>query len=246
MPAPSARLWSDVMVSQPDGEAGATNPPIDFAGVHRLDHGMKFSASSARAAAVMALVALFPVACAPAVQAPPARCATSGIQRVGGPISLIDQTGRAVTQASFADRPTVLYFGFANCPDICPTSLQTLRAAFDGRAGGAPDVNVALVTLDPERDTPEILARYVSSEAFPKGLMGLTGAQAQIDAAAGAFKVLHQKREEAGSAVGYVVDHSSLFYVMDRDWKPIAIFPSEMTPADMSACIDAAMAGPKP
>jgi protein SCO1/2 len=202
---------------------------------------MKWSPLSLRAAAVAALVSLFPVACAPAAKAPPARCATSGIQRVGGPISLIDQTGRAVTEADFADRPTVLYFGFANCPDICPTSLQTLRAAFDARPGGAPDVNVALVTLDPERDTPDVLSRYVSSDAFPKGLKGLTGTPAQVDAAAAAFKVLHQKREEQGSAVGYVIDHSSLFYVMDRAWKPLAIFPSEMSPADMSACLDAAL-----
>lgn len=229
----------------PNRVAGATNAPIDLAAPARLDCGMKSSPSSVRAIAVLALVALFPVACTPAVQAPPARCATSGIQRVGGPISLVDQTGRAVTQADFADRPTVLYFGFANCPDICPTSLQTLRAAFDARRGGAPDVNVALVTLDPERDTPEIMARYVSSEAFPKGLVGLSGTRAQVDAAAGAFKVLHQRREEEGSAVGYVVDHSSLFYVMDRSWQPIAIFPSEMTPADMGACIDAAMADKK-
>jgi len=206
---------------------------------------MKWSPSSLRLAAVVALVSLFPVACAPAAKVPPARCATSGIQRVGGPISLVDQTGRTVTEADFADRPTVLYFGFANCPDICPTSLQTLRAAFDARQGGAPDVNVALVTLDPERDTSEILARYVSSEAFPKGLRGLTGTPGQIDAAASAFKVLHQKREEQGSAVGYVIDHSSLFYVMDRSWKPIAIFPSEMSPADMGACLDAAMGGVK-
>lgn len=206
---------------------------------------MKIHKGLARGAAAAALLSFFPVACAPTAKAPPARCATSGIDRVGGPISLVDQSGRTVTQADFADRPTVLYFGFANCPDICPTSLQTLRAAFDARAGGAPDVNVALVTLDPERDTPEILSRYVSSDAFPKGLVGLTGDRAQVDAAAAAFKVLHQKRVEDGSAVGYVIDHSSLFYVMDRDWKPIAIFPSEMTPADMGACLDAAMAGAK-
>lgn len=206
---------------------------------------MKLSPASLRGAAAAALVSFFPVACAPAAKAPPARCATAGIDRVGGPISLVDQAGRAVTQADFAARPTVLYFGFANCPDICPTSLQTLRTAFDQRAGGAPDVNVALVTLDPERDTAEILTRYVSSDAFPEGLMGLTGTRAQVDAAAAAFKVLHQKRDEPGSAVGYVVDHSSLFYVMDRAWKPIAIFPSEMSPADMSTCLDVAIAGSK-
>jgi len=223
----------------------ATNAPIDF-GVRRgIDRAMKTSLAVMRGVAVAALVSFFPAACAPAAKAPPARCATNGIDRVGGPISLVDQSGRSVTEADFADRPTVLYFGFANCPDICPTSLQTLRAAFDAHAGGAPNVNVALVSLDPERDTPEVLSRYVSSGAFPEGLVGLTGTQAQIDAAASAFKVLHQKRQEPGSAVGYVIDHSSLFYVMDRAWKPIAIFPSEMSPADIGACLDAAMAGAK-
>jgi protein SCO1 len=192
-------------------------------------------------AAAIAFIALTPGACAPAVKTP-ATCATSGIDRVGGPISLVDQTGKAVSQSDFAGKPTLLYFGFANCPDICPTSLQTLRAALDARAAGAPEVRTALVTLDPERDTPEVLARYVSSDAFPEGLIGLGGTAAQVDAAASAFKVMHQKREEPGSAIGYVVDHSSLFYLMGPDWRPKAIFPSSMTPADMAACLDSALA----
>ena len=194
-----------------------------------------------RSAIAAVLVFALP-ACSPAAKAPPGRCATAGIERVGGPIDLVDSSGKAVTQADFAGAPTLLYFGFANCPDICPTSLQTLRTAMDARAPDAPAVRTALVTLDPARDTPEVLARYVSSAAFPKGLVGLTGSEAQIEAAADAFKVLHQKREEKGSAVGYVVDHSSLFYLMSGDWKPEAVFPSDMPPADIAACIDAALA----
>ncbi|KAF0178608.1 MAG: electron transporter SCO1/SenC [Alphaproteobacteria bacterium] len=205
---------------------------------------MMMSRSLLRAAAV-AFIALAPGACTPAAKAPET-CATTGINRVGGPISLVDQTGKAVTQSDFIGQPTLLYFGFANCPDICPTSLQTLRAAMDSRAADAPAVRTVLVSLDPERDTPEVLARYVSSDAFPKGLIGLGGSVEQIDAAASAFKVLHQKREEPDSAVGYVIDHSSLFYLMGPDWRPKAIFPSSMPPADMAACIDAGLAGKTP
>ena len=202
---------------------------------------MMKSSSAFRAAAAFALAALLPAACSPAVKTP-TTCAVTGINRVGGPISLVDQTGKAVTQSDFVGQPTLLYFGFANCPDICPTSLQSLRAAMDARAADAPAVRTVLISLDPERDTPEILARYVSSEAFPKGLIGLGGTVAQVDAAADAFKVLHQKRQEPGSAVGYVIDHSSLFYLMGADWRPKAVFPSSMPPAEMAACIDAGLA----
>lgn len=196
-------------------------------------------------ATAVALIALAPGACTPAQKAP-ATCATSGIERVGGPISLVDHTGKAVTEADFAGKPTLLYFGFANCPDICPTSLQTLRTALDARAPGSREITSVLVTLDPERDTAEVLGRYVSSDAFPEGLIGLGGTAAQVDAAADAFKVLHQERAEQGSAVGYVIDHSSLFYLMGPDWRPKAVFPSSMPPADMAACLDAALADRTP
>lgn len=209
-----------------------------------VDRGMKIS-NSARSIAAAAFIALVPGACSPAAKAP-ATCATTGINRVGGPISLVDQTGKAVTQSDFVGQPTLLYFGFANCPDICPTSLQALRAAMDSRAADAPAVRTVLVSLDPERDTPEVLSRYVSSDAFPKGLIGLSGTVAQVDAAADAFKVLHQKRAEPGSAVDYVIDHSSLFYLMGADWRPKAVFPSSLPPAEMAACIDAGLAGKTP
>ena len=136
----------------------------------------------------------------------------------------------------------MLYFGFANCPDVCPTSLQAARTALDARKPGAAALNIALVTVDPERDTPEILARYVANDAFPAGLRGLTGTLEQTRAATDAFKVYAQRREDPGSAAGYVVDHTSMFYLMDRAWRPVAIFPSEMVPADMAACIDYALA----
>jgi protein SCO1/2 len=181
-------------------------------------------------------------ACAPAGPALPKACAISGLERVGGPIALVDETGRAVTQADFADKPTLLYFGFANCPDVCPTALQTLRAMQDARGADATPINVALVTVDPERDTPEVLAQYVASPAFPAGLKGLGGTPEQVRAAADAFKVYAQRRDDPQSAAGYVVDHSRLLYLMDRQWRTAAMFQDSMPPADMAACVDHALA----
>lgn len=181
-------------------------------------------------------------ACAPGRPPLPKTCAISGIDRVGGPISLVDSGGGAITEAAFAGKPTLIYFGFANCPDICPTSLQAAALALASRPADAPPVNTALITLDPARDTPEVLARYVATEVFPPGLKGLTGDAAQIEAAKTAFKVYASRREDPGSAAEYVIDHSSLFYLMDANWRPAAVFPSEMPPADMAACIDHATA----
>lgn len=197
--------------------------------------------SIVRAAVTAALLVTTFSGCTQEVAAP-RTCATSGIERVGGPISLVDSRGKAVTQADFADKPTLLYFGFANCPDVCPTSLQAARAALDARKPGAVPLNVALVTVDPERDTPELLGRYVVNDAFPVGLRGLTGTLAQTKAATDAFKVYAQRRDDPGSAAGYVFDHTSMFYLMDPAWRPLAIFPSEMPPSDMARCIDHALA----
>ena len=101
------------------------------------------------------------------------------------------------------------------------------------------------------RDTPESLSRYVANDAFPPGLRGLTGTSAQTKAAADAFKVYAQRRDDPGSAAGYAFDHTSLLYLMDRRWRAAAIFPSDLPPADMAACLDYALAkagraGPDP
>jgi protein SCO1/2 len=190
---------------------------------------------------VLAVAAVLLSACAPARAPLPKTCAVSGLN-LGGPISLVDSGGAPVTEASFAGRPTLIYFGFANCPDICPTSLQAAATALASRPAGAPEVAAALITLDPGRDTPELLARYVTSDVFPPGLVGLTGTPEQVDAARRAFKVYAQRRDDTGSAAGYLIDHSSLFYLMDAGWKPAAVFPSDLPPADMAACIDHALA----
>jgi protein SCO1/2 len=179
---------------------------------------------------------------APATAGLPQQCNIGSFDKIGGPINLIDQTGAGVTQARFTDRPTLVYFGFANCPDICPMSLTSAGAALEMRGAGAQPVRTALISVDPERDTPEVLARFAASGGFPEDFIALTGEPAYIDAAKRAFAVYAEKVALKDSALNYVVDHSSNFYLMDVDWKTVAIFPSTLRPNDMATCIDRALA----
>lgn len=209
-------------------------------GGHGCTFGAMLRSSSSSWAGV--LIAGFLVGCGPAEAPLPRTCAVTHIERVGGPIALVDVAGRPVSEADFAGAPTLLYFGFANCPAICPTALQTVRAALEARPRSAPPVRVAMITVDPARDTPQVLGKYVASPAFPEGLIGLSGTPEQVQAATTAFKVLATRVDDPGSAAGYTVDHSSLFYLMGPDWRIRAMFPDKLTPTEMAACIDGALA----
>ncbi|MEQ1820085.1 MAG: SCO family protein [Terricaulis sp.] len=149
-------------------------------------------------------------------------CIQQNVDAVGGPIDLVDANGARVTQADFAGEPAVIYFGFTHCPDICPTSMYTLAEAL--AASGGYDVQPILITVDPERDTPQRMGEYTHTEGFPPGLVGLSGTRAQVDAAASAFQVHHSRSPIPGApADTYNVDHSSLLYVLDRNWRTVSI-----------------------
>lgn len=164
-------------------------------------------------------------------------CMTRAYPELGGPISLIDHTGRRVTEEDFKGRPTLVYFGFTFCPDVCPTSLVGLAAAYRKLPEGMEPPQTVLITVDPERDTPEALATYVSTKAFPEGLVGLTGTPEEIRAAADSFKADYARIEQPESLAGYTMDHTSLIYVMDADWKIKSFFTHADTPEMMSACL---------
>ena len=152
----------------------------------------------------------------------PRDCIVENADGVGGPIDLVDSNGTRITQADFAGEPAVIYFGFTNCPDICPTSMYALGEAL--AAPGGYDVQPILVTVDPERDTPARMGEYARTNGFPPGLVGLSGTREQVDAAARSFQVHHSRSPIAGAPVNvYNVDHSSLLYVLDRNWRTVSI-----------------------
>lgn len=131
------------------------------------------------------------------------------------PISLIDQHGRTVTQQDFAGKPSLIFFGFTNCPSICPTALAEIAARMADLGPLAERLNVIFVTADPERDTPEVLREYLGS--FDSRIVGLTGGVADVTAMAQSIGAVFRKAPLAGG--GYTVDHSGHAFLMDRNWR---------------------------
>lgn len=184
------------------------------------------SSSRLRLIALLALVAGIVLLAAAAVfwlrPTPPGPAAESGVVRVaegaaiGGPFQLVDQNGRSVTQADFAGKFMLIYFGFTYCPDVCPTELQVMGNAMDALdPADAARVVPIFITVDPKRDTPEQLKGYVA--AFHPKMIGLTGTPEQIAAVAKAYKVYYSKQPNAAAPDDYSVDHTSFVYLMGPD-----------------------------
>jgi len=112
---------------------------------------------------------------------------TTGKALIGGPFALVDQHGKKVTDRDFRGRYMLIFFGFTHCPDICPAELQVISASLDELGPKAEEVVPIFVTLDPERDTPEVMADYVKN--FGSRFVGLTGSAEAIAEAAKAYRV---------------------------------------------------------
>lgn len=158
---------------------------------------------------------------------------------IGGTFTLINQDGATVTREQYLGKPQLIYFGFGFCPDVCPTSLQRMGAATALLGARASDITPLFITIDPERDTPELLSLYLTANGFPENLVGLTGTQEQIDAATAAWRVYKKRVDDPQSAAGYTMDHSDIVYLMNNQGDLVDIFTHEDTPADMAGCISA-------
>ncbi len=157
-----------------------------------------------------------------------------GTADLGGPFTLVDETGATVTEAALLGKPSLVYFGFTYCPDVCPTALQKLGVAQEAMGDAADDVQFIMVSVDPERDTPEQLAQYVTNNGFPTGLRGFTGTVEQVEQAKKAWKVYAQKAPMDDSEMDYTVDHQDLVFMTGRDGKYVAFFPNRSTPTEIA------------
>jgi cytochrome oxidase Cu insertion factor (SCO1/SenC/PrrC family) len=162
----------------------------------------------------------------------------SGAVSVGGPFSLVDQTGRDVTDADYRGKWMLVYFGYTFCPDVCPTELQTISSAMDLLGPEAQRVVPIFITVDPERDTPDLMANYV--RLFDDRLVGLTGTPAQIAAVAKAYRVYYARVTPKGSQ-DYLMDHSSFIYLMGPDGRFRGVFHQGMAAKDLADGIRAKM-----
>lgn len=130
---------------------------------------------------------------------------------IGAQFQLVDHTGQTRTPQDFRGKVLVVFFGFTHCPDVCPTTLGQLALALKQLGAQAERVQVVMITVDPERDTPEVLKQYVT--ALDPRFLGLTGDAKAIAEAAAQFKVFYQKA--SGEGGNYSVDHSSSSFIID-------------------------------
>ncbi len=148
------------------------------------------------------------------------------VAAIGGPFNLEDQNGKPFTDAQMKGRPFLVFFGFTHCPDICPTTLFDMSQMMKALGPDAGRVGALFISVDPDRDTPQVLKDYLSN--FDPHLRGLTGSQAQIDAAIKEYRVYAKKVPlENGD---YTMDHTAIVYLMDKDGRFVAPFNMTRTP----------------
>jgi protein SCO1/2 len=148
-----------------------------------------------------------------------------GQPAIGGAFTLVDQNGQSFSSDRLKGKPTLIYFGYTFCPDVCPTSLLLMETAVEQLGpDAAKKVNLVFITVDPERDTPALIKGYV--ENFGPTIIGLTGTPAQIEAATRAYRVYFQKVPSKNGGP-YLMDHSSILYLLDRNERFITHFTHE-------------------
>ena len=150
---------------------------------------------------------------------------------IGGPFTLVSETGETVTDADVITEPTLLYFGYTFCPDVCPLDTVRNAEAVDILEAGGHSVQPAMISVDPERDTPEVMAAFTDN-IHPR-MLGLTGTPEQTDAAARAYRVFYRINRE-GDDPYYLVDHSAFTYLVLPDHGFVEFFNRETTPQQMA------------
>ena len=152
---------------------------------------------------------------------------------VGGPFTLVDGSGAQVTDRDFRGRYMLIYFGYTLCPDVCPTTLNEMADALDRLGSTADRLQPIFITVDPDRDLPNVVKRY--TEAFSPRLLGLTGSEGQIARVAQAYRVYYAKHRTGPQPNDYTMDHSSVLYLMGPDGKFIAPIRADEDGAQMAA-----------
>ncbi|MEM0948390.1 MAG: SCO family protein [Pseudomonadota bacterium] len=172
----------------------------------------------------------------------PCRATTiaGGVGTIGGPFTLVSETGQTVTDEDVIDRPALIYFGYTFCPDVCPLDTVRNADAVDLLADQGHEVRPVFISVDPKRDTPEVLGEF--TDLVHDDMLGLTGSADQVEAAAGAYKAYFRAHDGGGEF--YLVDHSTFSYLMLPGHGFVEFFRRDASAEDMAdkmACfIDAA------
>ncbi|MDP6352795.1 MAG: SCO family protein [Alphaproteobacteria bacterium] len=154
---------------------------------------------------------------------------------IDGPYSLTDMNDVEVTQASYAGRYLLVFFGYTHCPAVCPMSLLFIGQALDLLGDDAKKVQALFISVDPARDTPALLKEYVAN--FHPRIVGVTGTDAQVANLAQTYDVYYARVEAPDSLAGYLMDHSAAVYLVDTDRRLIEIFGHGTDPEVMAESI---------
>jgi len=153
------------------------------------------------------------------------------VSAIGGPFQLVDQDGKRVTEQDLKGKPSLIFFGYTHCPDVCPATLFEVSEVLRALGPDASRAGAYFITVDPERDTPAALKDYLSS--FDPHLRALTGDRAAVDAAEKSYRVYAKKVPTDGG--DYTMDHTALIYLMDKQGRFVAPFSLKRTPAEAAA-----------
>lgn len=157
---------------------------------------------------------------------------------IGGPFHLVDQQGRPIDEAALKGKWSAVFFGYTFCPEACPTTLLALGQTEKQLGPKASDFQTVFISVDPERDTPKVMANYLSNTSFPHRTLGLTGTSEQVAAAARAYHVFYEKADQSKD---YQVNHSTITYLMSPRGRFVCVLPYGATPDVLTAKIRSAM-----
>jgi protein SCO1 len=186
----------------------------------------------------LAILAL--AACTPAAKTTDAQLAGTPLEgaAIGGPFTLTDKAGTRVSWDQFKGQYRIVYFGYTFCPDACPMDVGVMMQGFNRFAKDHParaaQVQPIFITIDPARDTPARVGEFAA--AFSPRLLGLTGSQAEIDGAVKAFKAVAQRGKDVTG--GYLMDHSRMAYLMDRNGQPLVALALDKGPEAVAADLE--------
>ncbi|HEY4044129.1 MAG TPA: SCO family protein [Rhodopila sp.] len=152
---------------------------------------------------------------------------------IGGPFALEDGNGKPVTDKDFRGKYMLVYFGYTFCPDVCPTTLNAVADAMDKLGPAASRVQPLFITVDPRRDTPEVVKKYAA--AFSRGIEGLTGTPEEIAAVAKEYRVYYAEHRTGSGPNDYSMDHSSVLYLMSPTGGFVAPIRADQSGDEMAA-----------
>lgn len=157
---------------------------------------------------------------------------STGVAQVGGPFTLVDENGKTVTEAMLKDKFSFVFFGFVGCPDVCPVGLSKMAAVYsDLPESVQKQTQMIFITVDPARDTVEVVKEF--TDMFHDNMIGLTGSEEQISAAAKAYLAYYAKRENKEAPEYYMMDHSSYIYLMDKNGQYLRHFGHSLSVDDI-------------